>query len=154
MDREKMIQKLNDILRWEWTGVAQYAQASFVVTGVLREVYADVFSEGAEESFGHAKKIGEKIVALGGVPTIERAKVQQSDDLLELLRIGLEFERGAVKLYSEAIDLCDDEMALRVLLEDILLEEQDGVDHLEKLLRNQQPLTAAKETGKGKTKAG
>lgn len=136
MDKAKVIDKLNDILSWEWTGVAQYAQHSFIVTGLLREVYSDMFEDSAKESFGHAKRIGAKIVALGGVPTVERKPVKQADDLVELLKFGLEFEKTAVKLYNEALELAADDRALVVLLEDILLEEQDGVDHLEKLLRD------------------
>ena len=61
MDNQAIIAKLNDCLRHEWTGVAQYAQAGFVVSGLLREVYADTFYDAAKESFGHAKKVGEKI---------------------------------------------------------------------------------------------
>ncbi len=76
-----LMNKLNDILRHEWTGVAQYAQAGFVVSGFWREVYASMFFDNAKESYGHARLIGDKIVALGGVPTIERNPVQQSNDL-------------------------------------------------------------------------
>lgn len=134
MDTERIIDKLNDILRWEWKGVVQYTQASFLVQDLWREVYAKRFRDGAEESLGHAQKIGDKIVALGGTPTIERAEVLQSTDLHEMLQHALELERGAVRHYSEAIDMCQDDAPLRVLLEDIVLEEQEGVDHLEKLL--------------------
>ena len=72
MSNSAIVDKLNDILRHEWTGVAQYAQAGFVVSGLWREVYSKMFYESAEESFGHAKRIGEKIAALGGVPSVER----------------------------------------------------------------------------------
>ena len=34
MDKAKVIDKLNEILRHEWTGVAQYSQAGFVVCGL------------------------------------------------------------------------------------------------------------------------
>jgi len=136
MDKAKVIEKLNEILKWEWTGVRQYAQHAFILSGPWREVYAEMFLESAEESFGHAKKIGDKIVALGGVPTVEPAMIKQTDDLQEMLKLGLEFESTAVKLYDQAIALVDDDTALRVLLEDIILEEQEGVDHLSKLLKN------------------
>jgi bacterioferritin len=146
MDKSKVIDKLNEILRWEWTGVAQYAQHSFIVRGLLREVYSKLFEDGAEESFGHAKKIGAKISAMGGVPTLERGAVKQSDDLTELLQFGLEFERGAVKHYLEALDLAADDRPLVVLLEEILLDEQEGVEHLEKLLHDSK--SGAGSTGK------
>jgi bacterioferritin len=137
MDQAKVIDKLNEILRWEWTGVRQYSQHAFILCGPWREVYADMFLDNAEESFKHAKIIGDKISALGGVPTVEGVNVKQSDDLMEMLRYGYEFESGAVKLYGEAIELADDDHALRALLEDIIIEEQEGVDHFTKLLREQ-----------------
>lgn len=152
MDKTKMIEQLNAILRHEWTGVAQYAQAGFVVTGLWREVYLKMFSDSATESFGHARKIGEKISALGGVPTIERNEVRQSDGLEEMLQHAYEFESKAVALYTEALALSDQgDRALTVMLEDILVEEQEGVDHLELVLRQQQSQAVA---GGSATRAG
>lgn len=150
MNKSKMIDKLNDILRWEWTGVVQYTQHSFMVQDLWREVYAAKFKAGADESLGHARQIGDKIVALGGVPTVERDEVRQAADLEEMLRIGLDFERGAVKLYSEALELCDDNTPLRVLLEDIILDEQEGVEELEKLLGVHNHAAGSKDKRKGK----
>jgi bacterioferritin len=135
MDYSKVIEKLNDCLRHEWTGVAQYAQAGFLVAGLWREVYSKMFFDNAEESFGHAKLVGEKITALGGVPTIERKSVKQTNDLTEMLNNGLEFETAAVKLYNEALALAEGDRALVVFLEDILKEEQEGVDEFTMILR-------------------
>lgn len=138
MSDNSLLEKLNDILRHEWTGVAQYAQAGFVVQGLWRVTYSKLFFESAEESFDHAKRIGEKIVAMGGVPTVERNPIKQTDDLGEMLQHALAFEQGAVDLYKQALELADGkDRALVVLLEDILLEEQDGVDEVTQLLREQ-----------------
>ncbi|MBY0524649.1 MAG: ferritin-like domain-containing protein [Gemmataceae bacterium] len=147
MDTGKLIDKLNEILRWEWTGVVQYTQHSFLVQDLWREVYAPMFAKGAEESLGHARKIGEKIVAMGGVPTVERSEVRQSTGLEEMLQYDLEFEREAVRLYGQAIELCPDSHPTRILLEDIILDEQEGVEHLEKLLRTRHGTAAGKQGG-------
>jgi bacterioferritin len=152
MDKAKVIEKLNDILRHEWTGVAQYAQAGFVVAGLWREVYSKMFHDSATESFGHAKLIGDKIVSLGGVPSIERNQVKQSDNLNEMLQHAFEFESKAVKLYQEALAMSEDNRPLVILLEEILLQEQDGVEHVEKLLREQKG--AAATIGSAAAKAG
>ncbi len=136
MANQAIIDHLNEILKHEWTGVAQYAQAGFIVEGVWREVYAKTFLENAEESFGHAKLVGDKIVALGGVPVATRNEIQQSRDLREVLEFSLAFEAKAVEMYSKAIDLAEDDKALVVFLEDILKEEQEGVDEFTKLLRS------------------
>jgi bacterioferritin len=150
MDVAKVIDKLNDILRWEWTGVHQYSQFAFLVSGPWREVYAGFFRGEAKESFGHARLIGEKIVALGGIPTVERANVRQSADLLEMLQIGLEFESAAVKLYTECLDMANDDVALRVMLEDQVLQEQTSVDEFTKLLRDQAAFAATLKTSSAK----
>src|SRR4029079_16314935 len=115
MDKSKLMAKLNECLRHEWTGVAQYAQAGFVVSGLWREVYSDMFFGSAKESFRHAQTIGEKIVALGGLPTVERNPVQQLNDIDEMLRFSLDFESKAVQLYTEALDLAEGDRALVVL---------------------------------------
>ena len=145
MNTERLIDKLNDILRWEWKGVIQYTQASFLVQDVWREVYGSFFRKEAEESMGHARQIGNKIVALGGIPTTECAEVHQSTELHEMLHQALEVERGAVRFYGEALELCQDNVPLRVLLENIILEEQEGAEHLEKLLGSAQLVGAGSE---------
>lgn len=149
MSNAAIIEKLNDVLKHEWTGVAQYAQQSFLVRGLWRAAYEDVFSDGAKECFGHAKRVGDKIVALGGVPSIERNKVKQSNDVQQMLEDALEFERQAVKGYLAALKVAEGDRALVVLLEDLLLEEQDGVDEIEKLVREHGTMAAAKPA-KGK----
>lgn len=143
MDKNKIIDKLNECLRHEWTGVAQYAQAGFVVAGLWREVYSAMFFDSAKESFGHAKLVGEKIVALGGLPTVERNPVKQTQDLMELLNFAIEFESKAVKLYTEALALAEGDRALEVFLENILEEEQDGVDTLTRILRDPKAVSAS-----------
>lgn len=152
MDYSKVIEKLNEALRHEWTGVAQYAQAGFVVNGLWREVYADLFHDNAKESFGHAKLVGEKIVALGAVPTVERNPIKQSENLEEILQFSLEFEQRAVELYNEAIAVAEGDRALVVFLEDILKEEQEGVDEFVRILRK--PASASGASGSSASKVG
>lgn len=148
MDKTAVIEQLNEILKHEWTGVAQYSQASFIVEGIWREVYSAKFEGDAKESFGHAKLIGDKIVALGGVPVAQRNEIQQSKDLHEILAYSLAFEAKAVEMYTKALELAEGDRALVVFLEDILLQEQEGVDEYTKLLRDASASTSAKVIGK------
>jgi bacterioferritin len=144
MDKGKMIDKLNEILKWEYAGLVQYTQFSFVVRGPLREVYHEFFRDNGKEALGHAHRVGDKIVALGGVTTVERAEVKQSLDLNEMLEYSLEIERKHVQLYTEALDLLGPlDVALRNLLEEICMEEQEGVDHLEKILQKHELVAGA-----------
>ena len=151
MNQEALLTQLNEILKHEWTGVAQYSQASFVVEGVWREVYADKFIDDAKESFGHAQLIGDKIVALGGVPVATRNEIKQSRDLQEILAFSLEFESKAVDMYTQALELAEGNRALVVFLEDILKDEQEGVDEYTKLLRNSTSAAASATQGARKS---
>jgi len=136
MDRTNLIEKLNEIVKWEYAGLVQYTQFSFVVRGPLREVYYEFFRDNGKEALGHAHQVGDKVVALGGVTTVERAEVKQSLDLNEMLQHSLDIERKHVELYTAALDLVGPrDVALRNLLEEICTEEQQGVDHLEKILQ-------------------
>ena len=148
MTSQAIIEHLNEILKHEWTGVAQYSQAGFIVEGVWREVYAAKFLDDAKESFGHAQRVGDKIVALGGVPVATRNEIKQSRDLQEVLRFSLEFEAKAVEMYSKAIDMAEGNKPLVIFLEDILTEEQEGVDEYTKLLRNSEGSSAAANPSK------
>lgn len=153
MADQALIDHLNEILKHEWTGVAQYSQASFIIEGIWREVYAPKFEEDAKESFGHAKLIGEKIVALGGVPVATRNEIQQSKDLREVLEFSLAFEAKAVEMYTKAIEMAEPIRSLVIFLEDILLQEQEGVDEYTKLLRDA-PAQHATMTGEPVRKSG
>ncbi|MEO1529291.1 MAG: ferritin-like domain-containing protein [Planctomycetota bacterium] len=138
MSHEAIIDQLNECLKHEWTGVAQYSQASFIVEGFWREVYAETFMENAEESFGHAKLVGEKIVALGGIPAATRNEIKQTRDLKQMLENSLAFESKAVEMYGKALEMAEEinDRPLVIFLENILEEEQEGVDEFTKLLRN------------------
>jgi bacterioferritin len=147
MDKTQVVAKLNEILKWEYAGLVQYTQFSFLVQGFWREVYSKFFRKNGEEALGHAQQVGTKIVALGGVPTVERAEVRISDDLQAMLQYSLEIERHHAQLYNEALALVGDaDLGLRVLLEDIGREEQEGAEHLEKLLNQKELAVSATET--------
>ncbi|MEM6470256.1 MAG: ferritin-like domain-containing protein [Planctomycetota bacterium] len=143
MDMKPVIDQLNECLKHEWTGVAQYSQASFIVEGVWREVYAKTFMENAEESFGHAKLVGDKIASLGGVPAATRNEIKQTRDLREILENSLAFESKAVEMYTKALELAEGNRPLVIFLENILEEEQEGVDEFTKLLRNSESISSA-----------
>lgn len=153
MKKAEMIDKLNEILKWEYAGLIQYTQFSFLLQDVWREVYAEMFRESGEEALKHAHQVGDKIVALGGVTAVERGEVKQTTDLHQMLEYSLEMELRHVQLYTEALALCDErDVAIRVMLEDICREEQEGADHLSKILKKNDLTVGA--AAKTKHKAG
>jgi len=135
MDNALVIDALNKAVALEHAACMQYKQHALLVRGLWRKVYADFFYDESRSSQEHAYKFGQKIVALGGIPTIEvGAPVQQSLDLVEMLQQDLEIERQAKQAYEEALVLCQDDTALRVMLEDQIQTEQEDIEELEMYL--------------------
>ena len=134
MARAELIENLNKALSLELAGIIQYSQHSYLVTGIEREIYKEFFRDQAEEAQQHAQFLGDKLVALGGVPTVEPAMIRQSTDLMEMLKQDLELEREALAGYMQAWSSCDEEdLPTKFWLEGQIAEEQQHVEELEKL---------------------
>jgi bacterioferritin len=148
---QEMIDALNKSLSLEYATLIQYYQHSFLVQGAEREYLAEFFHSKGQSSLGHAERLGKKIVALGGLPTVEPGTIRQATDTKEMLRQALELEReaqaahhGALKLIT-GNDEAPEETALRVMLEELVEEEQHDVDNLEMLLSGKPPAVTVKE---------
>lgn len=134
MAREELVENLNRALSFELAGVIQYSQHSYLVTGPDRQVFKGWFRDQAEEAQDHAETLGDKIVALGGVPGVEPAVIRQSVDLKEMLKQDLELERDAMEAYMAAWASCDDaDMPQKFWLEEQIAQEQMHIEELEKL---------------------
>lgn len=145
MARAELIENLNKALSLELSGVIQYTQHSFLVTGIEREIYKGWFRDQAEEAQDHAEMLGDKIVALDGIPTVEPAMIRQSTDLTEMLKQDLELEREAMGAYMAAWAACDDkDLPTKFLLEEQIAEEQKHIEELEKLT-SERKASAGKE---------
>ena len=134
MANTELIDNLNRALSLELAGVIQYLQHSFLVTGPEREVFRKFFRDMSEEAQDHATILGDKVVALGGVPTVEPGDIRQSTELTEMLRQGLELERLAMDAYVASWKSCTDgELGTRFLLEERIAQEQLHIEEFEKL---------------------
>lgn len=139
MAREELLENLNSALSLELAGVIQYSQHSYLVTGTEREVYKEFFRDNAEEAQDHAETLGDKIVALGGIPTVEPAMIRQSVDLKEMLKQDLELEREAMAAYMAAWSSCSEEdLPQKFWLEERIADEQLHIEELEKLTSERQ----------------
>lgn len=134
MARTDLIENLNNALACELAGVIQYSQHSYLVSGTDREIFKGWFRDQAEEAQDHAEVLGDKIVALGGVPTVEPAAIRQSTELKDMLRQALELEREAMTAYMAAWAACDDnDLPQKFWLEGQISDEQMHIEELERL---------------------
>jgi bacterioferritin len=137
MDTKKVIIALNKAIAFEHTAALQYKQHSLLVNGLWRKVFADFFSSQAKSSLEHAAKFGQKIIALGGVPTVEiGGTVRQSTEVAEMLSQDLALEKETMQAYLDAHALTEGDIALRTMLESHIESEQKDIEELERYLVN------------------
>ncbi|MGQ0792845.1 MAG: ferritin-like domain-containing protein [Deltaproteobacteria bacterium] len=134
MDLKKVIEGLNKGLSLEYASLIQGLQHSFLVQGLFRESISPMLRGHAEESFKHAKMLGDKIVALGGLPTVEPSTVRQASDLTEMLKQDLELAYEVYNHYESVLLLVQDDTPLRVMIENLVEAEKEDCEELEKIL--------------------
>lgn len=133
-DSPRLIEALNRMLAKEHACAIRYATHAAMVTGPNVDPISARFQEIASDETGHAKKLRERICALGGTPTMEvdAGEPQAAVTLGEMIGENLEEERGAIEEYSKILGTIP---RLNILLcrtiEDILRDEQE---HLEELM--------------------
>jgi bacterioferritin len=133
-DLSKVIEHLNQALSIEYSAVIQYCQHSALLQGADRAIFEDFLEDASKEARGHAKKVSDWIVSIGGVPTIEAARIQQSTDIKEMLEQNLETEREALAAYQAAHAAAPEDHPLRYMLEEQITMEQEDVWEIEKYL--------------------
>ncbi|MGH9341782.1 MAG: ferritin-like domain-containing protein [Acidobacteriota bacterium] len=133
-EHDKLIKVLNQAVSLEYTAVIQYNQHSMLVTGPDKAIFEDFFRDSSKEALSHAKMWGEKIVYLGGVPTVEVGTIHQSTELTEMLEMDHELEKQVLEIYLKAHEICT-HVPTQYLLEDHIMAEQNDVEELAKFLR-------------------
>ncbi len=134
---KKIIGYLNQDLERELAQIVRYLHHSFIVEGPARGPLVGLFRQQANESMVHAIKLGEKITALGGHPTVNVSEIFEPGDqtLEEMLEEGLQSEEAALAAYKQHLKAASSDVGLRLLLEQIVLEEQTHVEELRKYLK-------------------
>jgi bacterioferritin len=129
----EVIELLNDVLTAELTAINQY----FIHYKMQENWgYKRLAEKGKQESFGemkHAEELIERILYLEGVPNMQRlGPVKVGETVPEQLKAELETEKEAIARLAAGIEQCRraDE-GTRLLLEEILDEEEDHADWLE-----------------------
>ena len=147
MENKKVLDALNLDLEHEMAAIVRYLHHSFIVTGPTRGPLVDMFRRQATDSMQHAIKLGEKICALGGHPSVKVDEVYEPGDqtIEEMLREDLEMEKEHLALYEKQLELMSDNTPLRLMLEQILVEETSHVDELEMYLGPKQYSASAKK---------
>jgi bacterioferritin len=142
-DRAKVVELLNEALATEMVCVLRYRHDYFMARGLKAKAAAEEFLEHADQEFGHANQLAERIVQLGGEPdfnpeTLTRrshAEYRLGRTVEEMIRENLVAERIAIDSYREmAAYVGDDDPTTKNMLEEILAVEEEHADDLADLL--------------------
>ncbi len=152
-DKKQLIDQMNVVLSWELAGVVQYMHHGAMVMGPERETFFKFFKEGSEEARDHAQLVAGKIVVLGGVPTVEPARIRQGTTLSEMLHAALALEEEALAAWEAAHALAGAaNPGTGFWMEEMIAHEQEHVDHLKMLTRG--VAAASSKSGSGAEQAG
>ena len=127
MNREKLIDALNEDLSREYQAIISYVNYSQVLKGAAYMNIADELAIHATEELSHALQVANHIDYLGGMPAVTPKPVKTSEKAEEMLRFDLESEKETIRQYRRRIKQADElnEFAITESLRNILVQEQD-----------------------------
>jgi bacterioferritin len=153
-DVNKTVEILNEALATEIVCVLRYLHHYFMATGVHAKSVAGEFKEHADAEREHADMLAERIQQLGGKPDfnpkglLERSVSQyvEGETLADMIREDLIAERVVIEVYQEMIRYFgDNDPTTRVIIEQLLKDEEEHASDLADLLYITNPETGKSE---------
>ena len=142
-DRETVLKLLNEALATEIVCVLRYRRHYFMAKGINSQAVEDEFLAHSNDEQGHADRIAERIVQLGGEPNFSpegltsrsHAEYVEGESLTDMIKENLVAERIAIESYGEMVRyLGDRDPTSRRLMEEILAVEEEHADDMADLL--------------------
>lgn len=136
MSKDVLIKALNQDCVDELQAIIQYMVDHLMGEGMTSPAVSEVFKSHAKSEMKHYERLAERVIYLGGVPATSVGPFKKGEAGKQLIEKALEDERKAIKQYREHIALATnhDDPATRLLLEQILLEEESHARVLEDLI--------------------
>ncbi len=138
MDKQTLIDHLNEDLASEISAIIQYLTYAAKATGPYRPQLSQFFlAEVADEQI-HAQFLANKIVALGGEPTTVPSEVAVAQTNRAMLEAILKAEKTATFNYTLRAKEADEfgDKGLAVQLEDMVRDESGHAEETERILRD------------------
>ena len=138
-NHDAVIDKLNEILAHELSGVVRYTHYSFMVFGYSRIPVVDWFRNAANETLLHATEAGEMITFFGEHPGLSIGNLLESHkhNMRDILMEAMEFEIAGVDRYQELLALVEKEDAVFLVeyARQKIAEESLHIGEIDKMLR-------------------
>ncbi len=136
MDKKKIIEVLNKALTEEITALMQYIQHHYLYKGPNAIPVKELFKKLSFKEMDHAYLLGERIAALGGMPTTKPDRIEVPEKSIDMIKANVKVEDGAIADFKKWIKILDEEgdITSRNMLEGILADEEEHIAELESLL--------------------
>ncbi len=136
VERQALIDALNQDLAGEFQTILMYIHYSAKFTGPYRRELCALFQAEIREEEIHAQFLADKIVALGGEPTMQPCPIPLADDTRSMLEQALAVEKQAIRDYGERIRQAEayGDIGLKVGLEKHIADETRHKEELERIL--------------------
>ena len=137
MDKAKVIRRLNEALERELTEVVRYMHQSFWVSGRNAKAMRAFFREQSSESMGHATRLGEHIVALGGKPVVRILEIYEPKAMSNraMLEECIQHEQEACDGYTRLLPLVKGDAKLTRLVGSLAKEEGEHIAGIRKMAK-------------------
>ena len=133
MDVDAAIELLQKALPLQFRSALQYATAAATVEGLAYMGLAERFYSYAEHELTDARRLVEKLVAIGGEPTTSVASWSSTMDANDAVRGLITSEREAISALHDVIPVTGQEPrseALEHLMEHLIIRKQEQLDTL------------------------
>jgi bacterioferritin len=135
--KQELIDGLNEDLNLELEAVLRYLYHSATATGLLGHELRELLKADISGELNHAIFLADKITALGGEPKINPNMPKKVKTAKQMLEEAVAAEHKGIANYKKRIEQAEEfgDKGLVIRLEDILSEETDHAEELERLGR-------------------
>lgn len=140
IDKDDLIETIQDLLLEEYLQRDVYENYRYLLFGPDGIGVKEHLEEHMLEEMEHIDILQRYLVSLGGIPSTDRKKIPVPEEysLDGLMKLNLELENNAVEKYSliiNGLSEIPEHIAIRIDLENILVQEQEHVHDLERWLK-------------------
>jgi len=136
MDDPKLIDALNRMLAQEHACAIRYATHAAIIAGPYSETVSARLNEIGTDELVHAEKLRDRILALGGTPTMEvsTADLKPASPLDTIPQVNIAEEQAAIRGYTEVLEgLSMSNVILFQTIQEIIRDEQEHLEELDAL---------------------
>ncbi len=138
MGNKDAVRTLNEIFAEEVEAGIRYLHMAVTIKGMDRLVLQPELLKSMEETLSHARIIAEKLLEIGGVPSLD-LRIELPGEMTtgqEAIRNSVEFERGALEAYKELMEDAAGDVRMEEFARAQIALESEHLAHFKLLLED------------------